>query len=62
MCAERCLETRDGKKSYDAGPHSNEMQRLNKKFGKLHGASTLTNLIGFIATVGYGFHLAARIQ
>ncbi|KAF1843072.1 uncharacterized protein K460DRAFT_290414 [Cucurbitaria berberidis CBS 394.84] len=47
-------ETRDGKKSYDAGPHSREMQELNKQFGVLHGISSLTNLVGLVAMVWYG--------
>ena len=54
-------ETRDGKKSYDAGPHSPEMQRLNKQFGKLHGASSIVNLISILATVAYGFTLGNRL-
>lgn len=54
-------ETRDGKKSYDAGPHSPEMQRLNKKFGMLHGISSLTNLAGFFAEIYYGIVLAQRL-
>lgn len=54
-------ETRDGKKSYDAGPHSAEMQALNKRFGKLHGASSLANIIACIATVVYGVHLGNRL-
>jgi len=53
-------ETRDGKKSYDAGPRSAEMERLNKKFSALHGASSLLNLFTFIATVWYGFVLGER--
>ena len=54
-------ETRDGKKSYDAGPHSPEMQRLNKQFGKLHGASSIVNLISVIATIVYGVTLGNRL-
>ncbi|KAL2419681.1 hypothetical protein ABEF95_003988 [Exophiala dermatitidis] len=54
-------ETRDGKKSYDPPPHSTEMQKLNEKFGRLHGISTLLNLVGWTATVWYGFYLADRI-
>jgi hypothetical protein len=54
-------ETRDGKKSYDAGPHSTEMERLNKKFSALHGASSLLNLFTFIAIVWYGFVLGERL-
>ncbi|KAI9721871.1 MAG: hypothetical protein M1828_004966 [Chrysothrix sp. TS-e1954] len=51
-------ETRDGKKSHDAGPHSKEMQALNRRFGRLHGASTLINLAGLVATIAYGGTLA----
>lgn len=54
-------ETRDGKKSYDQGPHSPEMERLNKKFGALHGASAGINLVGIGAIVWYGFYLGARM-
>ena len=47
-------ETRDGKKSYDSGPHSSEMQSLNRRFGVLHGVSSMVNLVGFGAMVWYG--------
>jgi hypothetical protein len=56
------LETRDGKKSYDPAPHSKEMQKLNKAFGRMHGYSSLLNLVGFLTTVWYGVVLAKRIQ
>ncbi|KAF1935945.1 hypothetical protein EJ02DRAFT_459937 [Clathrospora elynae] len=46
-------ETRDGKKSYDAGPHSKEMQELNKRFGVLHGVSSLVNMVGLGAMIWY---------
>jgi hypothetical protein len=55
-------ETRDGKKSHDPAPHSKEMQRLNKAFGRIHGFSALTNLGGFVAMLLYGVTLAHRIQ
>lgn len=55
-------ETRDGKKSYDSGPQSKEMQRLNKAFGRMHGISALTNLVGLGITIWYGFLLADRVQ
>ncbi|CAD6442857.1 209ed46b-7599-4741-b4be-838acc39bfe4 [Sclerotinia trifoliorum] len=55
-------ETKDGKKSYDAAPHSKEMQRLNKAFGKMHGVSSLVNLVSFLATMWYGVSLAERLQ
>lgn len=47
-------ETKDGKKSYDKGPHSKEMQTLNHRFGVLHGISSALNLGGFIAMLWYG--------
>lgn len=47
-------ETRDGKKSGDAGPHSEEMQTLNRQFGILHGASSLVNMVGLVAMIWYG--------
>lgn len=55
-------ETKDGKKSYDAGPHSPEMQKLNRQFAQLHGASSLVNLLGVIATIWYGFYLGDRLS
>ncbi|KAH0537791.1 hypothetical protein FGG08_005473 [Glutinoglossum americanum] len=54
-------ETRDGKKSYDSPPHSKEMVRLNKAFGRMHGASALVNLVGFLGTVWYSVTLAGRL-
>lgn len=38
------------------------MRALNKKFGILHGVSSLLNLTTFIAAVAYGFTLGGRIQ
>lgn len=38
------------------------MTRLNKSFGRMHGASALMNLCGFVVTVGYGIVLADRIR
>jgi hypothetical protein len=55
-------ETRDGKKSWDEGPHSKEMQELNRKFGVLHGVSSLTNLVGFLGMCWYGVLLAERLR
>jgi hypothetical protein len=55
-------ETRDGKKSWDEGPHSKEMQELNRKFGVLHGVSSLTNLVGFLGMCWYGVLLAERLS
>ena len=56
------LVKRDGKEYYAEGPHSEEMRALNKKFGMLHGISSLLNLGTFIAAATYGFTLAARLQ
>ncbi|KAG9257280.1 uncharacterized protein F5Z01DRAFT_648317 [Emericellopsis atlantica] len=53
---------RDGKEWDAAGPHSDEMQALNKRFGMLHGISSLLNLGTLIAAVAYGFTLGGRIQ
>lgn len=55
-------ETRDGKKSYDAGPHSSAMQELNKKFGILHGVSSLINMVGLGGMVWYGAVLAEGLR
>ncbi|KAI0907967.1 hypothetical protein F4823DRAFT_625938 [Ustulina deusta] len=57
----RQQEVKDGKQSRDKTTQSKELKTLNKKFGKLHGYSSLFNLITFIATVVYGVHLSARI-
>lgn len=38
------------------------MIKLNKKFSKLHGISSLLNLTTFIASVIYGVTLSARIE
>ena len=54
-------ETRDGKRYYDPGPKSAEMQRLTSSFMMLHGASSLASLVGTIAMIYYGFELADRL-
>lgn len=55
-------ETRDGKRSYDNGPHSKEMQALNKQFAILHGVSTVINLVGLGAMIWYGGVLAEGLS
>lgn len=55
-------ETRDGKKSYDPPPHSKQMQALNKKFGKVHGVSSLLNLVTLLATVYYGVVIGKQLS
>lgn len=58
----RKQEAKDGKRSWDPQPHSQEMAALNKKFGLLHGISSLLNVVNFVASVVYGATLAARIH
>ncbi|KAL8844005.1 MAG: hypothetical protein Q9176_001700 [Flavoplaca citrina] len=55
-------ETRDGKKAYDAPPHSKEMQKFNKQFSRMHGFSASLNLAALAMTMYYGVVLAERIQ
>lgn len=52
---------RDGKQWYDEGPHSDEMRALSKRFGMLHGISSLLNLAVLIGSITYGFTLGARL-
>ncbi|KAK4165306.1 hypothetical protein QBC43DRAFT_315684 [Cladorrhinum sp. PSN259] len=61
MDVRRGQEKKDGKKAYDAPPHSEEMQALNKRFSILHGVSSALNVGELVALVGYGVHLAGRI-
>ncbi|RKU40291.1 hypothetical protein DL546_001648 [Coniochaeta pulveracea] len=61
MRERKSQERKDGKKSYDPPPHSQEMVALNKKFGKLHGISSLLNMATFVASLVYGVSLSRRI-
>jgi hypothetical protein len=54
-------ETRDGKKYWEEGAKSEDMQKLNKKFSILHGISSSINLMGIFATVYYGFILGESL-
>ncbi|KAK5173885.1 uncharacterized protein LTR77_002566 [Saxophila tyrrhenica] len=54
-------ETRDGKKYYDPGPKSAEMQRMNSSFAKLHGASSMANVVGLAAMLFYGVVLGEML-
>jgi len=54
-------ETKDGKKYYDQGPHSEEMKKLNRKFSTLHGVSSLVNLVEVILTIVYAVTLSKRL-
>ena len=56
------IETRDGKKAYDPPPHTPEMQKMNKQFSLLHGASSLANMAAFLMTCWYGAILAERLS
>jgi hypothetical protein len=55
-------ETRDGKSSYEKGPHSKEMQALNRQFSILHSVSSITNLVGLGAMIWYGAILGAGLS
>jgi hypothetical protein len=55
-------ETKDGKSSYDKGPHSKEMQALNTQFSILHSVSSITNLVGLGAMIWYGAVLGAGLS
>ena len=57
----RQAETKDGKRYYEDGPKSAEMQRLNSSFSMLHGLSSSTNLIGLFAMLYYGVVLAEKL-
>ncbi|KAK3701492.1 hypothetical protein LTR37_015466 [Vermiconidia calcicola] len=54
-------ETRDGKKYYDPGEKSAEMQRLNSSFSMLHGLSSSSNLVGLGAMLFYAAVLAEKL-
>ncbi|KAL7627052.1 hypothetical protein AAE478_003828 [Parahypoxylon ruwenzoriense] len=58
----RQQEKKDSKKSRDKGSNSKEMAALNKKFGRLHGISSLLNLVTLLATVAYGINLSTRLE
>lgn len=62
MVERKHQETRDGKRSYDEGPHSKEMEALNRRFGVLHGVSSLVNLGGFLAMCWYGVLLGEGLR
>ncbi|KAH8894771.1 hypothetical protein GQ53DRAFT_779668 [Thozetella sp. PMI_491] len=62
MNSRRLQERKDGKKSHDPPPHSQEMEALNKKFGALHGISSLLNLATFVSCLVYGVKLASRLE
>ncbi|KAG0644452.1 hypothetical protein HOY80DRAFT_1013587 [Tuber brumale] len=61
MHKRKVQETKDGKRCYDEGPKSKEMAALNRRFGVMHGTSSLINLIGLAATGWYGVVLGNKI-
>lgn len=62
MVLRKHQETRDGKGAYDKGPHSAEMESLNRQFGVLHGISSVTNLVALAAMVWYGAVLGSGLR
>ncbi|PWW73442.1 hypothetical protein C7212DRAFT_334127 [Tuber magnatum] len=62
MRERKIQETKEGKKYYDEGPKSEKMAALNKRFGAMHGASSLINLTGLVATGWYGVVLGNKIR
>lgn len=54
-------ETKDGKKYYDAGPKSKEMEALNSKFSILHGISSTINMVELGVMLWYGSVLGNRL-
>ncbi|KAF2834508.1 hypothetical protein M501DRAFT_1001145 [Patellaria atrata CBS 101060] len=55
------LETKEGRK-HEQTPRSAEMEKITKRFGMLHGVSTLLNLWGLVEMARYGVHLSRRLQ
>ncbi|KAK9477317.1 hypothetical protein V1514DRAFT_296356 [Lipomyces japonicus] len=53
-------EVKEDKKYYDEGV-SQDMKKLNKEFGTIHGASTILNLAGLFTTAAYGAVLASKL-
>lgn len=54
-------ESKEGKKSWDAGPQSSEIQALNKEFGQIHGISALVNMFGMGFMIIYGFTIGLKL-
>ncbi|KAF1816525.1 hypothetical protein P152DRAFT_388370 [Eremomyces bilateralis CBS 781.70] len=63
MRRRKAQETREGKRAGEGrdAPVSGEMRALNRRFGVLHGVSSLVNLASVLASVGYAFELSQRI-
>jgi hypothetical protein len=54
-------ETKEGNRFYDSGPESEEIQKLNKRFMRSHGSSSLVSLVEMLMTAYYGLRLAERM-
>lgn len=55
-------ETKEGKKYYDEGPKSEAMKKLNTRFGRIHGASSVLGLVGLMTTAAYGVVLGSSLR
>ncbi|KAK9492257.1 hypothetical protein V1508DRAFT_356044 [Lipomyces doorenjongii] len=60
MNLRKAQETKEGKKSYEDDV-SEDMKKLNKEFGIVHGISTIVNLGTLFVTAFYGVILAEAI-
>lgn len=45
----------------DGGTDTDRYKDLRKQFGKMHGLSSLTNLIALCGTIAYGLILSAKL-
>lgn len=55
-------ESKEGKRYFDEGPKSDAMKKLNSKFGRIHGVSSLLGLVGFGAAAAYGVVLGSSLR
>lgn len=62
MRKRKIQETKEGKKYYDEGPKSETMKKLNSKFGRIHGVSSLLGLVGFMSAAAYGVVLGSNLN
>jgi hypothetical protein len=45
----------------EAGTSTDRYKELRKQFGKMHGLSSLTNLMALCGTIAYGWILSAKL-
>lgn len=62
MRKRKAQEAKEGKKYYDEGPKSEAMKKLNSKFGRIHGISSLLGLVGFLSAAAYGVVLGSSLS